>query len=284
MIKQKKIIIDNLMKKALLSPEKIIEKINFEKDILNKAKKGDKLILKIEGLAFIKDVTHDNTPLHYLAQKKIIQILKHPMVAKVKNQFGETPLHWLAEAGIKQILKHKQVGRVQDSFGDTPLHKLADQGVKEVLKHKDIVEIKNINGECPLHVLAWKGIKEVLKHKSADKIKNKKGMTPKDILECQEVRLKKGKIMLSDKILKIADIINLSRLKEKDKVIVDLNIVKKYDNSIDYIKLVQNIIRWANGKPVIAGIQGKFAIIAADIKDALLGTTAKIPLKALKKI
>jgi len=89
-------------------------------------------------------------------------------------------------------------------------------------------------------------------------------------------------MMLSDKIIKIAGKIS-AIINKGDEVKIDMNIVKKHDNSPAYLKLLNKVIKKSKGKPVVINIDNKFAEIAADKYDALLGTV-RVPIKALNKI
>jgi len=62
------------------------------------------------------------TPLHILAIKGVVEVLKHPAVDKVKDIWLETPLHELADVGNFEVLTHNSVDKVKDRNGWTPLH------------------------------------------------------------------------------------------------------------------------------------------------------------------
>jgi len=64
--------------------------------------------------------------MHWLASKEnlsknaIRETLKHPDVAKVKNNSGQTPLHELANQGVVAALDHPDANKVKDKKGRTP--------------------------------------------------------------------------------------------------------------------------------------------------------------------
>ena len=66
-----------------------------------------------------------------------------------------------------------------------------------------------------------------------------------------------------------------------DIVKVDMKVVKKDWSLPTHIKLVNRVIKNAEGKPVIISINGDQADIAESKMGALLGTV-RVPLKALK--
>ena len=48
------------------------------------------------------------------------EILKHPDVSKVRNNWGNTPLHWLARDGIKKAWFHPDFNKIENDDGETP--------------------------------------------------------------------------------------------------------------------------------------------------------------------
>ena len=108
--------------------KKIFKVYPTNKEIFERAKKGDKSILT-------------------LPKEKLM----------IKNEWGETPLHWLAARGVKEILEvDKSLLMIQDNeWGNTPIHYLASNGVKEILRvDKELLMIQNNNGWTPIHCLA----------------------------------------------------------------------------------------------------------------------------------
>jgi len=72
----------------------------------------------------------------------------------VKDNEDRTPLHWLARKEKVEVLKHKDVSVVEERRGVTPLHTLAFEGKVEVLSHKDVSIVKDNTNRTPLHWLA----------------------------------------------------------------------------------------------------------------------------------
>jgi len=92
------------------------------------------------------------------AEKGNLETLNHPLVDKVKNNYGWTPLHRLARREKIEVLNHPSVDKVKDTWGRTPLHRLAEMGkvTKEILKERyPWFKIKNqkINKELISEIL-----------------------------------------------------------------------------------------------------------------------------------
>ena len=115
------------------------KKIELRDGVFERAKKGDKSILKLP--------------------KELLMI---------KDKYGWTPIHWLARNGVKEVLDlDNELLIIQDTDGWIPIHWLAKRGVKEVLNlPKELLMIQNIDGCTPVHYLAKRGIEipEELKH------------------------------------------------------------------------------------------------------------------------
>jgi len=97
-------------------------------------------------------ITEDN--IFEETRKNNLEVLRSDLVDKVKDEDGNTPLHFLADNGIKNVLLHPSVDKVKDNDGDTPLHHLAYDGVKEVLDHPSVDKVKDNYGWTPLQLLA----------------------------------------------------------------------------------------------------------------------------------
>jgi ankyrin repeat protein len=99
-----------------------------DEEIFEKARKGDKSILKLP--------------------KKLFNI---------KDKFGSTPIHWLTRRGVKEVLNlPKELLMIQDNDGSTPIHYLAREGVKEILDlDKKFLIAKDNGGYTPIYYLAW---------------------------------------------------------------------------------------------------------------------------------
>ena len=143
----------------------------------------------------------NKTPLHYFAHtghnELVLPMLKHPLVAEVKDKEGWTPLHEITEYNYETTnktrinfpaLRHPMADKVKNNNGKTPLHlyaKYAHQhkGEGELLKHPSISKVKDNNGDTPLHLMAQKDFDGViLDHPYVDLVKNDRGETPLDIL------------------------------------------------------------------------------------------------------
>lgn len=82
---------------------------------------------------------------------KVKYLIKHPLVAIVKDNYSQTPLHILATHNRVEVLKHPDVGIAKDSEGVTPLHCLALSGNAKVLEHKQLLTITDNFSNTPLH-------------------------------------------------------------------------------------------------------------------------------------
>ena len=188
-----------------------------EKELFEKAEKGDASILydrnvnkRAEGygtwtpLHYLADkkvlaiLEHpevataldadSNTPLHFLARQEVIEVLNHPMCGYIFNRVGESPLHTLACSRIwfgeelTKIVTHAAAGARFNNLGESVLHLFASEGVEEVLEHPDVATAKNSDGWTPLHYLAEAGV-NVLSHPAAALVKNSHGKTPKDLYD-----------------------------------------------------------------------------------------------------
>jgi len=121
-----------------------------QEDIFNRARDGDKSILKLpkEDL-MIKD-SDWWTPIHFLAWEGVKEILKlHKELLMVKNKYGNTPVHSFAHAfelgnisvsDIEEILKlPRDILRIKNDKGETPITILSDKGIEIPEKFKDLI-------------------------------------------------------------------------------------------------------------------------------------------------
>ncbi len=123
-------------------------------------------------------ITKENIFDEIKKKKNYLEVFKSDLVDKVKDEDGWTPLHFLAQEGVKEVLSHPSVDKVKGNYGWTPLHWLAWEGVKEVLSHPSVDIVKDNNGATPLHELAYNGVNGVFNHISIDQVKDNQGWTP----------------------------------------------------------------------------------------------------------
>ena len=96
-----------------------------KENILEESRKCNKEVL-YSPLVAIELLGYERrfTPLHILAIRGVVEVLKHPSVDKVKDTSFSTPLHELAKVGNFEVLTHDSVDKVKDSNDWTPLHLL----------------------------------------------------------------------------------------------------------------------------------------------------------------
>ena len=76
------------------------------KEIFEKAKKGDKSILSLPKEKLMIKNKSGNTPIHYLAEKRVKEILElDKSLLRIKNKAGNTPIHYLVRTGIEKFKK-----------------------------------------------------------------------------------------------------------------------------------------------------------------------------------
>ena len=75
----------------------------------------------------MKDAVYYESIFNLILDKKNVDyLLNHPLVSKIQNNLGDTPLHLLAEKGELRILRHEDYDSVLDKRGNgwTPLELL----------------------------------------------------------------------------------------------------------------------------------------------------------------
>jgi len=74
-----------------------------KKNIWKEAENGNCDILKSQYVDTVKNRYDLDTPLHILAKRGKLEILKHPSVDKVFNSNNKTPLHYLARISVVDV-------------------------------------------------------------------------------------------------------------------------------------------------------------------------------------
>jgi len=102
-----------------------------DSEAFSKARKGDTSILENSNLHKTHENEFGHTPLHtmtYLDSYKPLKdsketfdkVLQHPNVSNAVDHTNTTPLHLLAKKQHMNVLKHKDVAKVKDEHGNTP--------------------------------------------------------------------------------------------------------------------------------------------------------------------
>jgi hypothetical protein len=135
------------------NPQKIDKKVPKHKMLMDRAVRGDVGILRepeivnstldpkarmvdSDGYVLV-DYWSGNSPLHFLAVKGKMQILKHPLVTQVQDKNSQTPLHTLASNYNLSfderlgLLRNPMITKIKDTAGRTPLYYLRQSTPKD---------------------------------------------------------------------------------------------------------------------------------------------------------
>jgi len=152
-----------------------IYKNSKERRVFNKASDGDLSVLKHKDIHLMKENEDKQTPLHRLAQngwrlpkEHIDKLLAHPQVGIISDRWGHTPLHFLADHAVPEVLNHKNVSK-QNQQGSTPLHNYARNvdnpyrkkpdyktQIEPLLKHPLYNKLKDKRGYTPKNIYEGK--------------------------------------------------------------------------------------------------------------------------------
>lgn len=194
------------------------KKATFNKDLFDRAKKGDVSLLKeiSPDILTIKYGDEDSTILHELAKNGVTDVSKlNSNLLTVQDASGRTPIHYLAMTkAASQWKTFKQAAfDVQDEDGKTPVHLLAEHfdvsslpakylSIKDYEDYntpvhvmcesevpfnvmaipESIMKMANVLGETPAHLLAYNSDKDFVKCPTQD-VKNANGQTPLEIYQ-----------------------------------------------------------------------------------------------------
>lgn len=132
-------------------------KTEDKQDFFNKANRADTSILTDTGVADLK-ASDDRTALHWLAIRKVVDVLGKAEAFTVGDGEIETAAHLLADQGMVEVLQYPDLEKVRGYGGWTPLRRLADS-----IDKKDVdvfVEYLKVNGdkEGNMDVLKKRGL------------------------------------------------------------------------------------------------------------------------------
>ncbi|HCE59317.1 MAG TPA: hypothetical protein DEQ74_00555 [Wolbachia sp.] len=141
----------------------------------------------------VKD-KHGNTPLHYAAECRQIEVVKYLIEqgadVKIKSKYRSTPLHCAAEWGQIEVVKYLVAKgadvNVQNRLEETPLHLAVQKDhikiVEYLLAQGAGINTESREGMIPLHYAVEKGHTEIVRYlleKGADiDAQNGYGETP----------------------------------------------------------------------------------------------------------